>query len=107
MDDLAVFIVCLFILVVSQWEEDVEQWCSASVIIAHSKSPDKEWKMNIMKRFKRFKRDGAPFVCITTNDTFASDEIQQYLKCFNDSHNVLLIVDEAHKSNIRRKFSSL
>ncbi len=106
-EHLAVFIVCPYIHLVSQWEEDVEQWCSTSIIIAHSKSPDKEWKMNIMKRFKRFKRDGAPFVCITTNDTFASDEIQQYIKCFNDSQNVLLIVDEAHNFGSNKMINAM
>lgn len=95
-DRIAVFIVCPYIHLVSQWEEDVEKWCSAPIIIAHSKSPNSNWKQDMMKAYKRFRRDENPFVCITTNDTFAGEEIQQYIKRFNESQNVLLIVDEAH-----------
>ncbi len=95
-DKLAVFIVCPYIHLVSQWEEDVIQWTSVPVIIAHSKSPDSEWKNNLLKSYKRFRKEGAPFVCITTNDSFAGDEIQQYVTRFSSEQNVLLIVDEAH-----------
>ena len=49
-----------------------------------------------MKAYKRFRKDANPFVCITTNDTFAEEVIQQYVKRFNENQNVLLIVDEAH-----------
>ena len=93
-DHIAVFIVCPYIHLVSQWEEDVEKWCSVPIIIAHSKSYN--WKNEILKSYKRFRKDGAPFVCITTNDTFAEEDIQQYVRRFNEEQNVLLIVDEAH-----------
>ena len=95
-DKLAVFIICPYIHLVSQWEEDVVQWTSVPVIIAHSKSPDIEWKNNLLKSYKRFRKEGSPFVCITTNDSFAGDEIQQYITRFSGAQNVLLIVDEAH-----------
>jgi len=95
-EKLAVIIVCPYIHLVSQWEEDVINWCSVPIIIAHSKSPNSNWKQDLMKAYKRFRRDGSPFVCITTNDSFAGDEIQQYVTRFNESQNVLLIVDEAH-----------
>ncbi len=95
-DKIAVFIVCPYIHLVSQWEEDVENWCSVSIIIAHSKSPNPNWKQDMMKAYKRFRKGGTPFVCITTNDTFARDDIQQYVNRFNETQNVLLIVDEAH-----------
>ena len=35
-------------------------------------------------------------MCITTNDTFSGEEIQQYVKRFDELQQVLLIVDEAH-----------
>jgi len=95
-DHLAVFIVCPYIHLVSQWEEDVEQWCSVPIIIAHSKSPNSEWKSDLLKAYKRFRKEGNSFVCITTNDSFAEEEIQQYIRRFNETQNVLLIVDEAH-----------
>ena len=95
-EHIAVFVVCPYIHLVSQWEEDVERWCSVPIIIAHSKSPNRDWKQDMMKAYKRFRKDGSPFVCLTTNDTFAGEDIQQYVERFNDTQNVLLIVDEAH-----------
>ena len=95
-DKIAVFIVCPYIHLVSQWEEDVVKWCTVPIIIAHSKSPDADWKQNLMKAYKRFRKDGTPFVCLTTNDTFSGEEIQQYLARISESQNVLLIADEAH-----------
>lgn len=95
-EKMAVFIVCPYIHLVSQWEEDVVNWVNVPIIIAHSKSEDREWKGNLLKAYKRFKRDGSSFVCITTNDTFSGDEIQQYVTRFQKEQNVLLIVDEAH-----------
>ncbi len=95
-EKIATFIVCPYIHLVSQWEEDVVEWTSVQTIIAHSKSPDSNWKDSLLKAYKRFKRDGVPFVCITTNDTFAGDDIQQYITRFSEEQNVLLIVDEAH-----------
>lgn len=95
-EKLCVFIVCPYIHLVSQWEEDVVKWTSAPIIIAHSKSPDVNWKTSLLKAYKRFRKDKSPFVCITTNDTYASDEIQQYIFRFNEEQNVLLVVDEAH-----------
>lgn len=95
-EKLAVFIVCPYIHLVSQWEEDVEKWCSVPIIIAHSKSPNHEWKSELMKAYKRFRKEGSPFVCITTNDSFAGEELQQYITRFSGEQNVLLIVDEAH-----------
>ena len=95
-EKVAIFITCPYIHLVSQWEEDVEEWCKVPIIIAHSKSPNTKWKESLMKAYKRFKKDGSPFVCITTNDTFSSDDIQQYIKRFDENQKVLLIVDEAH-----------
>ena len=101
-DKIAVFIVCPYIHLVSQWEEDVIKWCSVPIIIAHSKSPYGDWQQELMKAYKRFRRDGSPFVCITTNDTFAGEEIQQYVVRFKESQNVMLIVDEAHNFGTQR-----
>ena len=95
-ENIAVFIVCPYIHLVSQWEEDVNKWCNVPIIIAHSKSPNLNWKEDLLKAYKRFRNKQSPFVCITTNDTFAGDEIQKYITRFTDKQNVLLIVDEAH-----------
>ena len=95
-EKICVFIVCPYIHLVSQWEEDVIKWTSAKLIIAHSKSPDSMWRENLFKAYKRFKKENTPFICITTNDTFSRQDIQQYVTRFSNKQNVLLIVDEAH-----------
>lgn len=94
-DHLAVFIVCPYIHLVSQWEEDVMEWCPIP-IIAHSKSTTSKWQEKLHKSVGRYKRTGKPFVCITTNDTFSGEEIQSLIGRFDINDNVLLIVDEAH-----------
>lgn len=94
-EKLAVFIVCPYIHLVGQWEEDVVNW-ACNPIIAHSKSSDKKWDLNLVKAYKRFRNSGKPFVCITTNDTFASEKIQNIIHRLNEEQNVLLIIDEAH-----------
>lgn len=94
-EKLAVFIVCPYIHLVGQWEEDVVNW-ACNPIIAHSKSSDKKWDLNLVKAYKRFRNNGKPFVCITTNDTFASEKIQNIIHRLNEEQNVLLIIDEAH-----------
>ncbi len=94
-DTLAVFIVCPFIHLVSQWEEDVIEW-GISPIICHSKSPQDDWEKRLRRAYKRFKKEGKPFICLTTNDTFSSERIQSVVTSFTKDDNVLLIVDEAH-----------
>ncbi|WP_026835194.1 DEAD/DEAH box helicase family protein [Eubacterium xylanophilum] len=92
---IAVIIVCPYIHLVSQWEEDVVNWCRVPIIIAHSKASC-DWKLEMRKAYKRFKRDNSPFVCITTNDTFSGDEMQNFITRFDKEKPVLIIVDEAH-----------
>lgn len=94
-DNIGVFIVCPYIHLVSQWEEDVLEWCPAP-IIAHSKSTTKNWKEKLKKAVSRYKRTGKPFVCITTNDTFSSDVIQDEIVKFDSSSHIMIVVDEAH-----------
>lgn len=92
---LGIFIVCPYIHLVSQWEEDLVEW-GFSPIIAHSKSTAPAWQNALRTAFRRFRRTGTPFVCITTNDTFASNKIQPMIQSFSADENILLIVDEAH-----------
>lgn len=94
-DKIAVFIVCPYIHLVSQWEEDVRNWCTVPIIIAHSKYKG-DWKFDMRKAYRKFKRYDEPFVCITTNDTFAGNDMQVFIKRLDESKKTLLIVDEAH-----------
>lgn len=100
-EKLCVFIVCPYIHLVSQWEEDVINW-GPTPIICHSKSPDKKWEEHLLKAYKRFRKDDAAFICITTLDTFADEKIQKYITRFTEEQNVLLVVDEAHNFGSER-----
>lgn len=99
--ELAVFIVCPYIHLVSQWEEDVQSW-GERPIIAHSKSPTPDWDSRLRRACRRFKREKKPFICITTNDTFAGDKVQPLIQSFSESDSVLLIIDEAHNFGAER-----
>ena len=94
-DRLAVFIVCPYIHLVSQWEEDVLEW-GITPIIAHSKSTTPHWEERLQQACRRFHRSQAPFICITTNDTFAGAKLQPLVCGFAPEEPVLFIVDEAH-----------
>ena len=52
----AAFIVCPYIHLVGQWEEDVVRWGPAP-IIAHSQSPDRNWPDTLKKAYIRFKKN--------------------------------------------------
>lgn len=94
-DRLAVFIVCPYIHLVSQWEEDVIEWAPIP-IIAHSKSTTPHWENRLKQACRRFRKEGFPFVCITTNDTFSGPKVQPYVSKLTEEDNILFIVDEAH-----------
>ena len=98
---LAVFIVCPQIHLVGQWEEDEIHW-GPFPIIAHSQSKNRHWKDDLVKAYKRFRNYGEPFVCITTNDTFSGDAVQQIVTRLKEEQNVLLIIDEAHNFGAKR-----
>lgn len=94
-DKLAVFIVCPYIHLVGQWEEDVVRW-GVNPIIAHSESPDRKWEQHLIDAYKRFRSTGKMFICITTNATFTGDKVQRIIENINPDMNALLIIDEAH-----------
>lgn len=98
---LAVLIVCPYIHLVGQWEEDVVSW-GVNPIIAHSQSTTKNWKQKLMNAFKTFRSKGKAFVCITTNATYCDKEIQAMLHAVDEDMNFLLVVDEAHNFGAER-----
>ncbi len=94
-NQLAVFIVCPQIHLTGQWEEDEVNW-GPLPIIAHSQAKNRQWRDNLITAYKRFRNKGEPFVCITTNDTFAGVDISAIVSRMKAEQNVLLIIDEAH-----------
>ena len=98
---LAVLIVCPYIHLVGQWEEDVVKW-GMHPIIAHSQSTTRNWKQKLINAFKVFRNKGKPFICITTNATYCDKDIQTILQAVTEDMNFLLVVDEAHNFGAER-----
>jgi len=95
MSNIAVFIVCPYIHLVSQWEEDVLDW-GALPIVAHSQSDNKKWYQSLIAAYKRFKNTGKSFICIMTNATFRDDRIQGIVSNISADMKVVLLIDEVH-----------
>lgn len=94
-DSLAVFIVCPYIHLVSQWEEELWGW-NFVPIVCHSQAEDKRWYDKLLRKYRRFKKEGKPFICITTVDTFCGEQIQAIISNMTSDMNVLLMADECH-----------
>ena len=92
---IAVFVVCPYIHLVNQWEEDAFAWGIES-IIAHSESSDKHWERTLTSSYKRFRSTGRNFFCITTNDTWRSETMQSIVTNITEEMNVVLVIDEVH-----------
>ena len=105
---LTVIIVCPFKHLVQQWVEDLENF-NIKPIIAHSESPQKNWKRVV--KDKAFNQElnipGEEFIClITTNVTFSSKLVQDLIK-YDIQEDILLIVDEAHNMGATRMSEAL
>ncbi len=98
---IAVFIVCPYVHLVGQWEEDVLAW-GGKPVIAHSQSPDRQWEKHLTDAYKRFKMFDKPFICITTNDSYMGDRIQNIVSHISSDRNVMLVIDEAHNAGAKR-----
>lgn len=92
---IAVFIVCPYIHLITQWEEELIKW-GVKPILAYGQSNDKNWLKHLSDADKRFRLLGIPYICVTTNDTFKSEKIQKIVKNISENEDVLLVVDEAH-----------
>ncbi len=91
----AAFIVCPYKHLVGQWEEDIIRW-GGKPIICHSESEEHDWYSKLKVAFKRFRQIGYPFICLTTNRSFAGDKIQEIIKEIDEGMKVVFVVDEAH-----------
>ncbi len=100
-NQIAVFILCPYVHLVGQWEEDVIAW-GGKPIIAHSESADRQWEKHLSDACKRFKTIGKPFICIATNDSYKGNKIQNIVQYITAEQNVLFVVDEAHNAGSTR-----
>ena len=103
---LGVFIVCPYIHLVGQWEEDLIEW-GVEPIVAYGDSPDKQWEQHLISAYKRFKKFKKPFLCITTNDTFVRNKIQNVISNIDSEMDMMLVVDEAHNVGAEKQIKYL
>ena len=100
-NQLAIFILCPYVHLVGQWEEDILEWGVVPIVV-HSQTSDKNPEERLMKAYKRFRSVGKPFICITTNDTYMGNKIQPIIENVKKNMNVMLVVDEAHNVGANR-----
>lgn len=100
---LAVIIVCPFQHLVDQWADDVRLF-GGDPIIAHSGSPQRDYKKRVHDGVFDFNLGAVPYLTvICTNATFASEWMQR--DCSSISDDMMLLVDEAHNlgaANLRQ-----
>ncbi len=91
---LAIFIVCPYQHLVTQWVEDINAF-GMKPIICHSASNQKKWKSRLRDACLSLELGLSEYMCaIFTNDTYISEFVQK-----NITHvkaQAVLVVDEAH-----------
>ena len=91
---LAIVIVCPYQHLVEQWVEDVKAF-NLSPVICYSKYSN--WRERVYRKVKLFNYGTINnFTLVTTNATFSTKEMQDFLG--NVNGDILLVVDEAHNA---------
>ena len=91
---IAIFIVCPYLHLVSQWEEDAKLF-GMNPIICHSSSRQRNWKSRLSDACLSLKLGLTDNFCaIFTNATYSSSYVQNTIEAV--LQNSLLVIDEAH-----------
>ena len=91
---MVIVIVCPYQHLVEQWVEDVKKF-NLNPIICYSKYPS--WREQVYRKVKLFNYGTIDnFTIVTTNATFSTNEMQDFLK--NVNGDIVLVVDEAHNA---------
>ncbi|MDD4623794.1 MAG: DEAD/DEAH box helicase family protein [Bacilli bacterium] len=91
---LVTIIVCPYQHLVEQWVEDVKKF-NIDPVICYSKYSN--WKNQIYRKIKLFNHGTINnFTIVTTNASFITTEMQQFIK--EIENDVFLLIDEAHNS---------
>lgn len=91
---LAIFIVCPYQHLVTQWVEDIEAF-GMKPVICHSASKQKRWENRLKDECMALEIGIVNHCCaIFTNATFSTERIQKILAPIKNQ--ALLVVDEAH-----------
>lgn len=93
-DKLVSVIVCPYQHLVEQWSDDVKKF-NINPIKCYSKYPD--WKNSVYRKIKLLNYGTIDnFTIVTTNATFVTEEMQDFLSTINSD--IFLLVDEAHNA---------
>lgn len=91
---LAIIIVCPYQHLVEQWVEDIVKF-GIHPIIGYSKSPQKQWKKNLIQAIRSFNLKVSNQLClVTTNASFVTKAVQEQVALL--SQDSIFVVDEAH-----------
>ena len=91
---LAIFIVCPYQHLVTQWVEDINAF-GMKPVICHSASSQKKWKSRLKDACLSLELGISEYMCaIFTNDTYISDFVQSTIA--HVKAQAVLVVDEAH-----------
>lgn len=91
---LAIFIVCPYQHLVTQWVEDINAF-GMKPVICHSASRQKKWKTRLKDACLSLELGISNYMCaIFTNDTYISDFVQKTI--VHVKAQAVLVVDEAH-----------
>ncbi|MDE7308448.1 MAG: DEAD/DEAH box helicase family protein [Lachnospiraceae bacterium] len=91
---LAIFIVCPYQHLVTQWVEDILNF-GMKPIICHSASPQKKWESRLKDACLALELGIDTHMCaIFTNATYSTERVQKIIS--NVKSQALLVVDEAH-----------
>ena len=91
---LAIFIVCPYQHLVTQWVEDINAF-GMKPVICHSASSQKKWKSRLKDACLSLELGVSEYMCaIFTNDTYISDFVQKTIAHVKSQ--AVFVVDEAH-----------
>lgn len=91
---LAIFIVCPYQHLVTQWVEDINAF-GMKPVICHSASSQKKWKARLKDACLSLEIGISEYMCaIFTNDTYISEFVQKTI--VHVKAQAVLVVDEAH-----------
>lgn len=91
---LAIFIVCPFQHLVTQWVEDISAF-GMKPVICHSASSQHNWKSRLQDACLSLELGITEYMCaVFTNDTYISDFVQKTINRVKAQ--AVLVVDEAH-----------
>lgn len=103
--NLIVIILCPFIHLVEQWEEEARKFCFRPLIIAEKKQ---NWSLDLYQQLRDFKKGFVNHVVlISTNATFTSGVINDAISDQDLWKRTVIIIDEVHNAGAPKFLNNL